>query len=325
MLRRETLKLAGGIVAGFAGAAGSIQAAQAADPVNLSWPPTCNPRIGEWHLADESVYENRNWTTRWQGITRSHRHYYLTNNTDDGPWGTASYEGIWRMPHDWPGASGIVMVAKSPYAKGSTHPGSPTYDPFRRQLYVPVEGPGHIWRLQVNADGSLTTIETGGYLGGSGPGGSPQGEWQIPFLAFNPRDKLLYSCRYDQAGGVQKLYAYDPLRKYRLVKTFTFPYKLNKIQGGVFSDNGNFYITSEHTKEIGAYNVHATELKMWHWGNYRFNWDDLELEGITMGPPLDYAQTGPNRIHVGALDIDDNLSTDDLYLKHMAVPNPRVV
>ncbi|WP_158076949.1 hypothetical protein [Streptomyces sp. CB02009] len=308
MRRRDVLKLAAGAAAGVAVTGVNAPTAGAA----VAWPPTCNPRIDQWNLAWETRSEHEGWTNRWQGIVATQSHYYMTHNDADA--GHALFEGIWRWNHDF--TSPVEVVRSSWPAK---HPGAPTYDRFLKQIHVPLEGDGQIWTLTETTPGTLATNAGTKYLGGS-PSGSPQGEWQIPFLAFNPRDRLVYSCKFDEGSGVNYLYAYDPARNFVLTRTIPFPYKIRRVQGGVFSENGNLYLTSDHSKEVVAYNVHPTENKMWYWGRYNLNCPDLEVEGITLGPPRNYPATGPVRLHVGCVKVD--LGTDDVYMKHINVPNP---
>ncbi|MFE4582636.1 hypothetical protein [Streptomyces chartreusis] len=266
--------------------------------------------MSKWHIENEHVWNNENWGENFQGITAGTDYWYFTCNSD------SQHEGIWRLNHDF---TEPVRVAKSPMS--NHHLGALTFNQTNRRIFVALE-PAKVWEYSA---ASSTTIRIS-TLGGNGS--KPQGD-SMPWCAINPTDGLLYSSAFGDEGEkiswVNKVHAYDPAQNFKLVRTVSLPHTLRRIQGGCFSPlGGHLYLSSDWSKAVLGYNIPPVGISdvATHLGNCAINAPDIEVEGLTIGYPKNYAVEAGNHmwVHVSCLD-DDWPDGDDVYLKHIWVPD----
>ncbi|WP_283445876.1 hypothetical protein [Streptomyces sp. Ag82_O1-12] len=124
MLTRRHALCAAAAVAVSAGAGTALgQTARAADP---------DPAMSRWHVENEHVWNNEDYSEELQGITAGTYYWYLANNADD------STEGLWRMTPDFANRAPMIRNAKPDF-----HLGDIGFDFARHRLYAALE-PAHV-------------------------------------------------------------------------------------------------------------------------------------------------------------------------------------
>jgi hypothetical protein len=134
---------------------------------------------------------------------------------------------------------------------------------------------------------------------------------------------FLYSSNFD---GVDRVHAYDPKNGflYKGALRLQGP-PVGGVQGGVFSANGHLYLTSDvfvgqgATQDIRAYSaLNGAFLGSCHVPYSPGDLDAEEMEGLAI-----WADPLWGHIHVVILDND--VSGDDVMLKHFVVPDVSVL
>ncbi|WP_244417710.1 hypothetical protein [Streptomyces hygroscopicus] len=320
--RRDILKAAGKAGAGAlaASALGGMERTAAATPTG-SVPS--NPRISEWAHAKSSSHE-AGWTDQFQGMCTDGAYWYIVSNADDD-------QRLHKLSLDF-----RTTYASLSAPSGSGHIGAPTYDPQRRQIYVPVEGdePELIWKV-------TTGLSTAGIvpIAGRTPGSHAPQRWKFPWMAFNPRDGLVYSSvfgdpeRTDIDKEVDRIWGYDRDTG-RLKKEIPLPSKVYAIQGGTFGNGGrNLYLASDYEeatndrKHVYAYDFSsATDgVPVRTWGKVAVPDADDEVECVVFAH-LSWHGARDTHISIGLLD--DTVwsgATDNVYFRHLAVPSPNLI
>jgi hypothetical protein len=194
-------------------------------------------------------------------------------------------------------------------------------DHYEGRLYVPLEG---------EATPAVVVFDTRdlSYLGGWLL--PPQGDdRKCPWCAINPFDGLLYSSSFwmNDERGYLKIYRprlNNDFKHFPLVRELHLrgagggPTTVNRVQGGVFSPNGNLYLVSD-TEEGGILGFDSTGRQISHTPVGYDRGTGEELEGITIWDLGDgRAPEIRGQVHVLMID-EDHTSSDDLYFKHYRV------
>ncbi|MEU1280050.1 hypothetical protein [Streptomyces sp. NPDC005805] len=329
--RRQLFRgaLAAAAGAGLVSASGTASAAAGNGPGDLVF--DFSPRMNQWEGAGETQFSHA-WCNLFQGVTAGTRYWYVTSNQS----GTG--RGIWRLDHDFTKAKWMKEL-QLPSAK---HIGAPTYDAARNRLYVALEpgGKGQVWEVQLEGTGNWTGRTTR-VRDLDGAGSRPQG-YSAPWCAVNPLDGLLYSSVFgspvETPNRVDRIFAYDPDDNFRHVRTLTIPsgFYIHRIQGGAFGANGNLYLSSDRDDRPGHKKLHGYRVpagtgpgQVEPLGTVDINAPNLEVEGLAIGVPSDYAPAAGSAlsgtwIRVGCLRVDW-FSLDNVYMKRYWVPDRRFV
>ncbi|MFD7613064.1 twin-arginine translocation signal domain-containing protein [Streptomyces sp. NPDC059828] len=278
-----------------------------------------NPRISEWqHAKSTSLPDPGRLTDQFQGMCTDGSYWYVVVNDGD-------FRGIYRMTMGFV-YTGLRLAVPS----GCPHIGAPTFDPDRRQIYVPVEGtePPKIWKVSTDLR-SLGMVPMWGRATGTLP---PQSS-KNPYLAFNPYDRLVYSSvsgfKESSLPRVDAIHGYD--RDSGLLrKTIPLPSGLHRVQGATFGPDGmNFYVASDYEeasngcKHIYAYDFsHARDgVTAPTWGKVAVPHADNEVECVVLASYA-WRDARATSVIVGILDDAEYDFTDDVYLRHFWVPDP---
>ncbi|MFD9624175.1 hypothetical protein ACFWB2_44460 [Streptomyces virginiae] len=262
--------------------------------------------MSEWVAARKIEKANLFWTEECQGITTDGSHFFISTNAPH------PYKGVHKFSLDLRSHLGHTRL---PLTAGG-HPGDLDWDNMRGHGYVPCEPFGRIWII----DEGLNTVK----IASLGDGGvNPQGEW-LPWCAVNPVDGLLYSSRFD----ADRIYAYDPDRNFRWVRTVHLPQFVRKIQGGFFSPNGLLYLASDHTRRIICHDLGRRGLRGGSLAKVvgttpipvSSGWE--EVEGLALCH-LAWSQGADT--WVIALVLDNDANTDDVFLHFYSVPDPTAI
>ncbi|MFG2191254.1 hypothetical protein [Streptomyces sp. NPDC048639] len=323
MNRRGLIKAAGkaGVGALAVSAFGGAMARQASAGPGLGI--ASDPGISAWSHAKSTSHE-AGWTDQFQGMCTDGTYWYAVSNEGDN-------QRLHKLTLDF---SSTIASLSAP--RGSNHIGAPTYDPQRRQIYVPIEGPEPelIWKV-------TTGLSTAGIvpLAGRTPGSPAPQRWKCPWIAFNPADGLVYSSvfgdpeRTDLDKYVDRVWGYD--RDTGLLKKeIRLPSKVYAIQGGTFGNGGrNLYLASDYEeatnerKHVYAYDFSAATdgRAVTSWGKVAIPDAGDEVECVVFAH-LAWRNAPDTHISVGILD--DGVwsgSTDNVYFRHFAVPSPGLI
>jgi hypothetical protein len=266
---------------------------------------TASPQIESWSLVPVAQeFANRGWTEECQGLTTDGEFWYVSSNNDD-------FRAIHKLKLvDFSPVSVIPPFATFPKHLGS-HIGSPDYHEGR--IYAPLEP-----SLQVLIfDTSPTFIGAAALKPGTLTSLPQQ---QMPWCAVNPWNGLLYTSNFD---NVTEVYAYDPNQDFSFVKSLTLRGgEINGVQAGVFSKNGHLYLASDKSKKILAFSA----MNGHYLGSCKIPYEQggleqEELEGIAI-LPIDLLVI---KAHIHVLVLDNDLNSDDVFLKHFVAPSPEDV
>ncbi|MEV6319114.1 hypothetical protein [Streptomyces sp. NPDC051776] len=273
-----------------------------------------DPRMSEWYVKNEHVWDNEDYSEELQGITAGTEYWYIANNSDD------SSEGIWRVTHDFGRRTLMIMNPARDH-----HLGDIGFDFARNRIYAALE-PAKVWETAVGGAQAATVRIVP--LGGNGP--RPQGD-SMPWCAVNPRDGLLYSSAFGDSGQsipqMTQVHAYDPADGFRLVRTVALPHAIRRVQGGAFSPLGRLYVSSDASKDVRGYALpSAGGGPATYLGSCGLNAPDLEVEGLVVGYPKNHATQAGGHMWVHAVCLDNDWpSGDDAYVKHISVPDAMTV
>jgi hypothetical protein len=262
------------------------------------------PGIESWANTHQSTFENLTWTEECQGLTTDGRNWYVSSNNKN-------FRAIHKFTLDFKQSLGAVQL---PPGSG-THIGDIDY--YTGRIYVPISTPApKVWEVDQN----LNTLRLTALDDNPKPG--------LGWCAINPWNGYLYTCPGD---GADRIHAFDP--------GSNFAYKgflllegppVNGLQGGCFSANGHFYLTSDKfvnenaTKEIRAYSA----LNGSFLGSCSVSYDESDLEAEEMEglaiAHLVHNGGDSTYVHVVILD-NDATNEDDVFLRHFSIPDPSVL
>jgi hypothetical protein len=272
------------------------------------------PLIEQWRFEDEHVFKNRVWTEECQGLTTDGQVLFVVSNNKLSVPFQDNFRGVHKFTLNFePLASKRFQVEG---IQRDHHIGAPGY--HQGKIYVPVEidkDKPKVWILDTNLD----TIDTKLLGGDRGPW--PQGG-SMPWCAVNPWNGYLYSSKYD---NVNQVYAYDPNDNFILRKVLQLGRVIDKVQGGVISNNGHLYLTSHATKDISAFSI----INGGFLGRYPVSYDEgiaqQEMEGITIAPIV---RRGGLTAYVHVVILENDrvyVDRDNVFIKHFVVPDPAVL
>ncbi|QGV77295.1 hypothetical protein [Streptomyces ficellus] len=307
------------MIKGAAAAGAAVPLASAMAGSATASAASTNPRTGEWeHVTSTSHQED--WTQQIQGMCTDGQYWYVVSNSE-------RRRCVYKLSLDFR-TTHASLDAPDDYS----HIGSPTFDPVRKLIYVPVEREGseptYVWRM-TTALNSLSTLKLYGRSAGSR---SPQ-KWKAPWVAHNPVDGLLYSSAYgdpdltDPALQVNWLNGFSPVTGC-LRKQVHLPSKLHNVQGGVVSPHGNIYLATDYAYN-GSKRIYSYDLSSVvdggmarYWGNIPLpgsgTGDELEVESVTLAH---LGWSGSRDTYVTAVVLNIEVE-DDAYLRHFWVPSP---
>jgi hypothetical protein len=303
------------------------------------------PMIGQWVFEGRSIFENKVWTEECQGLISDGNYWYGVSNNEQDPninydeFGEPkevlnyAHKGIYKFTLDFQ-PLGFLQYPKT------NHVGAPCYQ--QGKIYVPVEegSAAKVWVLDTNLETKDIRL-----LGGSNPNSlRPQGG-SMSWCAINPWDGYLYSSTSD---NVNQVFTYDPNNDFEFMNDENNEFMkpplqlgggtINKVQGGCISENGHLYLTSEWpgdlqfdpfdpttwlSGEIRAYSLlNGTFL-----GSHRVRYDTgvfvaEEMEGIAIAHIV---RPGGISTYLHVIILDNDLSPDDVSIRHYIVPDPKVL
>jgi hypothetical protein len=263
-----------------------------------------SPAIASWVHVRTSVVENGKWTEECQGIgTDGHFWFFPSNNEEK--------RAVWRVSLDLKSSASV----NAPSAAGK-HVGALAC--HQGTIFVAMDDPApKVWML----DSQLNTV---GVADLSSWPGIAEEDGIMGWCAINPWNGWYYTS---QGDNVTRLHAYDPAAgfEYRGSLALGGP-AVYGVQGGVISQNGHLYLTSDlfvsekATKDIRAYSM----LDGRYLGSKAVSYDTStleqeEMEGLTL---LQLVGTGGDMTHVHVVILDNDVSPDDVFIQHFSVPDP---
>ncbi|MGB5658956.1 MAG: hypothetical protein WBO54_05680 [Thermoanaerobaculia bacterium] len=271
-----------------------------------------HPQVAAWTKPNEWEFANEDWTEECQGVTSDGTHWYLCSNKCG--WGL---EPERRAIYKFDASMNLIAHHRlGPFLRANfgnvvcegVHVGD--IDWYQSIIYIPVENPMGLIALSDDF-GSTSKHRLLGTNGGAPP------QTHFSWCAVNPLNGLLYSSDFD---NVNRVFAYEPGTNYKHVATLKLPFKTHQVQGGCFSPEGKLYLASNTSHDIrgfssltGAYLGSAS---------IQVEDDDQEVEGICYWKTT--TNGTPTQVHVILLENED-LSSDDIWLKHYASPVPNLV
>jgi hypothetical protein len=302
-------------------------------------PAVLVPSVRLDFINDYPKNRNNGWHEELNGVTH-----------DDENWYISQKGRLWRFPvrHDLnaqidtdrlPDGVAYYDIDDLASEAGAESLGLGLYDHFggidyyRNRVYVPLERVG--WPFSHDFPPYLLEFSTdlkllrGGLITG-------QSDNYLGWCAVNPVDGLLYTSR---AGYVDRDHGLRTFTR----DTFEFqgevillnaagaPISFGGIQGGVFSPNGNLYLSSDtYTASVhpglgGIVGFDMATRRRTVFGAVEHNKDDAEeLQDLTLWDfEAEDAPSAPGcsgQFHILMLDNDGWFDDDDLYFKHYRVP-----
>jgi len=268
--------------------------------------------------SDHPAHSQLSWTESAQGVTHDDRYWYITQEM-----------ALWRVPINSdlgisvpPGYLKVeIPIPNSDLDPLITHLGDLNWHDGR--LYVPAEG-GPNARLVVFEAPSLEYKPMFAAA-------LAQGD-QAPWCAIDPQSGLLFSSRFDvDTGG---LYAYSIevtddngvdltyIGRFPLFNEQGDAMTLNRVQGGVFSQQGHLYLVSDDGVGIRGFDMYSGQLRLSvpvaYSPHKKADLSYEELEGITLWDLDGRAAPGiGGQLHL--LAVKNQLGQDEISFKHYEV------
>lgn len=266
-----------------------------------------SPHLEAWQMMGRFEFANQSWTEEAQGLTTDGVFWYISSNNP-------SMRAVWKFDSRFkplgftvvPPDLGEIVQNKLGAHELSLHIGDIDY--FNGQIYAPLEP-----RLLVARFDLTPRFLDFHPLRPGRNGEMPQK--QMPWCAINPWNGWLYSSNFDL---VEFIYAYDPQNNFMLCAELKLNGPpLDRVQGGVFSQNGHLYLTSDFTGDVRCYSVLNGEWLGSVKIPYAPDFDEFEeIEGIAIQPEAQ----ADNAASVYVLVLDNDLNADDVFLVQYRVP-----
>jgi len=257
------------------------------------------PLIEEWTLAHIDDFYNQDWTENCQGIGTDGNFWYVVSNKEDK-------RAVYKFSLDF----NFIKYVESSEDQHIGHPAL-----WSDKIYVPVEPPDErdnasVWVLDTDFTSEGLVFELGEDTNRNPPG-------KMPWCAVNPWNSLLYSS---VSSGVNCVSAYDPNNSFTFKKILNIGgEKVNKVQGGCFSNNGHLYLTSDDSVDIRGYSA----LNGRFLGSVGLDYGNGdEIEGLCLGHITNSAGMS-SFVHV--IILDNEGAQDDVFINHFSVPDPSVL
>jgi hypothetical protein len=256
------------------------------------------PLIENWKPAYIDGFYNQEWTQECQGIATDGSFWYIVSNNKNK-------RAVYKFSLDFD----LINFAVCPENKHVGHPAV-----WGGKVYVPLEPQDHnenarVWEL--NTEFSTSDTFDLGYTDKRNPIG------KMPWCAINPWNSSLYSSISD---GVDHVCAYNPSDSFSFEGILEIEgEKVDKVQGGWFTNNGHLYLSSEESVNIRGYSV----LNGKFLGSFGLDYGDGdEIEGLCLGH-FTNSDGISSYVHVIILDNEDD--EDDVFINHFFVPDPSVL
>ena len=256
------------------------------------------PLIDGWTLAYVDNFFNQDWTEECQGIVTDGIFWYVVSNNEEK-------RAIYKFSLDFD----LIKAAVSPVSHHIGHPAL-----WNDKIYVPIEPPdkndnARVWVLDIDLSSS-NIFELGENTYRDPPG-------KMPWCAVNPWNSFLYSS---VDTGVDCVSAYDPNKSFSFKEVLKIGgKKVNKVQGGCFSNNVHLYLTSDESVDVRGYSA----LNGRFLGSLGLDYGKGdEIEGLCVGHTSNSAGMS-SFVHVIILDNEGN--EDDVFINHFSVPDPSVL
>ena len=275
-----------------------------------------DPQVANWqYLGATFKSENNPDSREAQGMTTDGSRWYLCSNGSkriivfDDDWNrvvtisptSTIWDAWWNDPNRSTPADEWGPGQENP------HLGAPCI--HENILYIPIQGPRGVWRL------NLTSAEQSWLH----PSKLPDGDL-FPWVSIHPVTGLLYTSNYHTPDV---LHAYDRSGQNTLqyVKEHNIPLAktdiyLDYVQGGAFTDCGRIILVRHDYNAIFCF----SSLNGHFFGSRKIGTDDWdEAESVTVRPWQ--FQGNLASVHVFELD-NDATDLDDCYLRCFAIPDP---
>jgi hypothetical protein len=280
-----------------------------------------------WHLEKPDTFDNKAWTRECQGMTTDGTYWYVVSNYHPDPavykysldLGTRIGEKVSYPNIHYDKKFGFLDVPGPPF----DHLGSPDY--FEGKIYVPIEQdpplPPLVWILD-------TDLHTVGVHSLPEEGPLPihpvTKARKMPWCAINPWNGWLYTS---SDVDVDQVYAYD--------LTPSFPFRgtlrldgtsVDGVQSGRFTANGRLYLVSDifsdkqATQDIRGYSALNGAFLGSCGVPYDPSWTEgEEMQGMAI---VRWELEGGVQTYVHVFILDNDLKTDDVFIRHYSVPDP---
>ena len=270
-----------------------------------------DPAVANWqYLGRTFKSENTADSEEAQGMTTDGSKWYLSSNGSkrivifDDQWNrlftVSPTSTIWdEMWND-----STRYDDKDDWGHGQKNPHFGALCVYENTLYVPVQGPRGVWRINLT-----TAAQTWLH-----PSKLPDGDL-FPWCAVHPATGLLYTANYHTPDA---LYAYDrDTLQYRaehnvpLAKPSIY---LDYVQGGAFTDRGRLILVRDSYNALFCF----SSLNGHCFGSRKIGEDWVEVESVTVRPWNLHGSLAS--VHV--FELDNDAGGDDCYLHCFAIPDP---
>jgi hypothetical protein len=260
------------------------------------------PRIENWTLTHIDSFYNQDWTEECQGIATDGNFWYIVSNKENK-------RAVYKFSLDFNPIKTVLWPNDQPQNQHIGHPAL-----CDGKIYVSVEPhdpneTARVWML--NTDLMTLGIFDLGYTENRHPVG------KMPWCAVNPWNSLLYSSNSDD---VRYVCAYDLKNSFAFKRILNLgDSKVDKVQGGWFSNNGHLYLSSDGSVDIRGYSAFNGKFL----GSFGLEYGEGdEVEGLCLGR-FTNSDGIASFVHVIILDNEDH--EDDVFINHFSVPDPSVL
>jgi hypothetical protein len=266
-----------------------------------------DPGVGQWlDVGITFKSENTEDSHEAQGVTTDGTNWYLSSN---GSKRVVVFDQHWKRLFTVSPTSTVwdaMRNAGQPrddWGKGESQPhfGAPCV--HEGVLYVPVQAPRGVWRLD-------TKTAEQHWLN---PSELPEGNL-FPWCAIHPVTGMLYTSNFDHPK-VLRAYIRDTLeyRKEHNIGLGATPMYLDRVQGGTFTDHGRLILVRDDYVAVFCF----SSLNGHCFGAKRIGEDWSESESVTVRHwDLQGSLTS---VHV--LELANDIA-DDCYVHSFSVPDP---
>jgi hypothetical protein len=266
-----------------------------------------SPRLDKWrYVWQESFEKDAPWREECNGFTTDGVHWYVVSNREGNV-------AIRKFTLDF-----SVRLAKTSFP-GDGPLGSPDYHQGR--VYVPVTRDSTPWVWILDANIHQVGLHP---LPAKSPT-DPNNDFT--WCAINPWNKWLYTSNVD---GADRVYAYDPAKNFAYQEKRDLVLQdisIDGVHAGRFSDNGHLYLLSDPylskqaSQDIRGYSA----MNGAYLGSCGVSYDPGPWASGAREemPSLDFVrwERPGNVAHVHVLILDNDTSTDDVFIQHFAVPD----
>lgn len=271
-----------------------------------------DPKPTQFRRRYEEAFDNRAWTEECQGVSHDEKFWYFSCNAK-GKQCIVRLDDAFKLR----GSRSLGRLRRN-------HIGD--IDIKGKYLYGALEGKVGVLVLPLAAFDAPNAAKNAPQiyaLVGDDGGKPPQGE-SMPWCVFDESTERLYSSTFKNVSTIyayradhkQKRFVHDPAFDCILESN-----KLEQVQGGALSPNGNLVLVSDRTRALHVYQL--SNGHYWGQADVKRSTSQVkseELEGVDVRLGVCHAGF-ETQIHVVLLD-NDLFSPDDILFKHFSVPSP---